>query len=71
MRRRHIASYNGQQLTLCGHSATVQEFRRMKGFHMKDVTCKRCLKLHNKIMLKTDSMNHLRKEKPTKVPATA
>tara|TARA_B100000700_G_scaffold219714_1_gene241784 strand:+ start:495 stop:626 length:132 start_codon:yes stop_codon:yes gene_type:complete len=43
----------------------------MKGFHMKDVTCKRCLKLHNKIMLKTDSMNHLRKEKPTKVPATA
>ena len=71
MRRRHIASYNGQQLTLCGHSATIQEFRRMKGFNMKDVTCKRCLKLHNKIMLRSENLDQEKNDKSSKLPATA
>ena len=47
MRRRHMVSFTQDKLTLCGHSATEQEFRRMKMFADKDVTCKRCLNLYN------------------------
>ena len=32
-------------MTLCGHSATVQEFKRMKTIKIEDVTCKRCLSI--------------------------
>ena len=45
MRRRHIASYTAEKMTLCGHSATVQEFKRMKSIKIEDVTCKRCLSI--------------------------
>mgnify|MGYP001357183878 FL=1 len=45
MRRRHIASYTGEKMTLCGHSATIQEFKRMKTIKVEDVTCKRCLNI--------------------------
>mgnify|MGYP003314172393 FL=1 len=46
MRRRHMVSFKEHKQTLCGHSATEQEFRRMKMFADKDVTCKRCLNLY-------------------------
>jgi len=62
MRRRHLASHDGQQLTLCGHSATIQEFRRMKEYQANDVTCKRCLKLNQKLMKKTDIMEENNRE---------
>ena len=45
MRRRHIASHTGEKMTLCGHSATIQEFKRMKTIKVEDVTCKRCLNI--------------------------
>ena len=45
MRRRHIASYTAERMTLCGHSATIQEFKRMKTIKVEDVTCKRCLNI--------------------------
>ena len=45
MRRRHIASYTAERMTLCGHSATIQEFKRMKSIKIEDVTCKRCLSI--------------------------
>ena len=45
MRRRHIASYTGEKMTFCGHSATIQEFKRMKTIKVEDVTCKRCLNI--------------------------
>ena len=32
-------------MTLCGHSATIQEFKRMKIIKIEDVTCKRCLNI--------------------------
>lgn len=47
MRRRHMVSFKEHKQTLCGHSATEQEFRRMKMFADKDVTCKRCLNLYH------------------------
>ena len=71
MRRRHLPALVEEGMTLCGHSATVQEFRRMKGFNMKDVTCKRCLKLHNKIMLRSENLDQENKDKSRKIPATA
>ena len=42
-----MVSFKEHKQTLCGHSATEQEFRRMKMFADKDVTCKRCLNLYN------------------------
>ena len=48
MRRRHMASYDTEGITLCGHSATVQEFRRMKNIKPEDVTCQRCLSIHSR-----------------------
>ena len=32
-------------MTLCGHSATIQEFKRMKIIKIEEVTCKRCLNI--------------------------
>ena len=55
MRRRHMVSFKEQKLTLCGHSATEQEFRRMKMFADKDVTCKRCLNLYQAHLEKTEN----------------
>ena len=45
MRRRHIASHTEEKMTLCGHSATIQEFKRMKSIKIEEVTCKRCLNI--------------------------
>jgi hypothetical protein len=67
MRRRHMVSFTQDKLTLCGHSATDQEFRRMKMFADKDVTCKRCLNLYNAYMEKSGTefevKTHLSKAK--------
>ena len=49
MRRRHLPSLAEEGMTMCGHSATVQEFRRMKFIKMSDVTCKRCLSIKERI----------------------
>jgi len=63
MRRRHMVSFTQDKLTLCGHSATEQEFRRMKMFPDRDITCKRCLKLYQahleKSEVKIESNTHL------------
>lgn len=45
MRRRHIPASDGKMLTLCGHAATKQEYRRMRTIRIEEVTCKRCLNL--------------------------
>jgi hypothetical protein len=50
-----MVSFKQDKLTLCGHSATEQEFRRMKMFADKDVTCKRCLNLYNAHLAKSES----------------
>ncbi len=49
MRRRHLPSLAEEGMTMCGHSATVQEFRRMKFIKMSDVTCKRCLSIKERM----------------------
>ena len=49
MRRRHLPSLVEEGTTLCGHSATVQEFRRMKFIKLNDVTCKRCLSIKDRM----------------------
>jgi len=62
-----MISLTQDKLTLCGHSATEQEFRRMKMFADKDVTCKRCLNLHQAHLEKSEitieSNTHLMKAK--------
>ncbi|OIR23536.1 MAG: hypothetical protein BEU00_02145 [Marine Group III euryarchaeote CG-Epi3] len=67
MRRRHMVSFKEHKQTLCGHSATEQEFRRMKLFADKDVTCKRCLNLYQSHLEKTsidlEANTHLPKAK--------
>jgi hypothetical protein len=46
-------------MTLCGHSATVQEFRRMKFIKLGEVTCKRCLNIKERMESKElDSADH-------------
>jgi|TARA_B100001996_G_scaffold368149_1_gene340394 hypothetical protein len=52
MRRRHMASDEVDKTTLCGHSATVQEFRRMKKIKPEEVTCQRCLNIYSRIQNK-------------------
>ena len=52
MRRRHLPSMVEEGITLCGHSATVQEFRRMKFIKLNDVTCKRCLSIKDRMETK-------------------
>ena len=37
---------DGEMLTLCGHAATKQEYRRMRTLRIEEVTCKRCLNLN-------------------------
>ena len=49
-----MVSFTQDKLTLCGHRATEQEFRRMKMFADKDVTCKRCLKLYQAHLEKSE-----------------
>ena len=50
-----MVSFTQDKLTLCGHSATEQEFRRMKMFADRDVTCKRCLNLYNAHLAKSEN----------------
>ncbi len=42
MRKKHMAS-EVHHMTLCGHEATPQEFRKMKELNPKYINCKRCL----------------------------
>ena len=62
-----MVSFTQDRLTLCGHAATEQEFRRMKMFPDRDITCKRCLKLYQahleKSEVKIDSSTHPLKAK--------
>ena len=62
-----MVSFTQDKLTLCGHSATEQEFRRMKMFADRDVTCKRCLNLYqahlDKSEIKLENNTHLLKAK--------
>ena len=44
MRKKHAACMV-HHMTLCGHEATPQEFRKMKEMHPKYINCKRCLAL--------------------------
>ena len=37
---------DGEMLTLCGHAATKQEYRRMRTLRIEEVTCKRCMNLN-------------------------
>ena len=46
MRRRHMPSPERNQITLCGHHTTIQEFKRIKVARINEINCKRCLKLH-------------------------
>ena len=71
MRRRHLTAFDGEQQTLCGHSATIQEFRRMRSFNPKDVTCKRCLKLKEKLTKQNFYFNTKKnQQKPVKITAS-
>ena len=59
MRRRHLPALVEEGMTLCGHSATVQEFRRMKFIKLGEVTCKRCLNIKERMQSKElDSADH-------------
>jgi len=48
MRRRHLASLEQEQATLCGHKTTVQEFQRIKLAKPEEINCRRCLKLYER-----------------------
>ena len=67
MRRRHLPALIDEQITLCGHSATVQEYRRMKTIKFHEVTCKRCLAINERI--KHREMESLQHEESVKVAA--
>ena len=41
-----MASPGIDQVTLCGHKTTIQEFQRIKLAKLDEINCKRCLKLH-------------------------
>ncbi len=59
MRRRHMpASDNGKMLTLCGHAATKQEYRRMRTLRIEEVTCKRCLNLNTANLEKIQEIDY-------------
>ena len=44
MRKKHAPSMV-HHMTLCGHEATPQEFRKMQEMDPKYINCKRCLGL--------------------------
>ena len=44
MRKKHAPS-EVQHMTMCGHEATPQEFRKMKEMHPRYINCKKCLRL--------------------------
>ncbi len=47
-----MASSEANKTTLCGHSATIQEFRRMEKIKPEEVTCQRCLNIYSRIQNK-------------------
>ena len=47
-----------EMLTLCGHTATRQEFQRMKTLRIQEVTCKRCLKLNAESINKLENADY-------------
>ena len=50
---------------MCGHSATIQEFKRMKSIKVEDVTCKRCLN----ILKRDEELNASEEEGTTNIVA--
>ena len=44
MRKKHAPSMV-HHMTMCGHEATPQEFRKMKEMHPRYINCKKCLRL--------------------------
>jgi len=59
-----MASNEADKTTLCGHSATIQEFRRMEKIKPEEVTCQRCLVIYSRIQNKD-----LGAEDPVKISA--
>lgn len=49
---------DGEMLTLCGHAATKQEYRRMKTLRIEEVTCKRCLNLNTANLEKIQEIDY-------------
>ncbi|MDC0526337.1 hypothetical protein OAO35_00095 [Euryarchaeota archaeon] len=62
MRRRHMPASDGEMLTLCGHAATKQEYRRMITLQIEEVTCKRCLNLNIANIEKIEEIDYKREE---------
>jgi len=58
MRRRHMPASDGEMLTLCGHAATKQEYRRMRTLRIEEVTCKRCLNLNTANLEKIQEVDY-------------
>ena len=49
---------DGEMLTLCGHAATKQEYRRMITLQIEEVTCKRCLNLNTANIEKVQEIDY-------------
>ena len=49
---------DGKMLTLCGHAATKQEYRRMRTLRIEEVTCKRCLNLNTANLEKIQEIDY-------------
>ena len=49
---------DGEMLTLCGHAATKQEYRRMRTLRIEEVTCKRCLNLNTANLEKIQEIDY-------------
>ena len=49
---------DGEMLTLCGHAATKQEYRRMRTLRIEEVTCKRCLNLYTANIEKVQEIDY-------------
>jgi hypothetical protein len=49
---------DGEMLTLCGHAATKQEYRRMRTLRIEEVTCKRCLNLNTANLEKIQEVDY-------------
>jgi hypothetical protein len=62
MRRRHMPVSSGEMLTLCGHPATKQEYRRIRTMRIETVTCKRCLNLNNANIEKIEEVSYKTKD---------
>ena len=49
-----MASPDKDQVTLCGHKTTIQEFQRIKLAKPSEINCKRCLKLYEERKKETE-----------------